>query len=162
MVSVQCNVQLLNCFLDLLWNFEHLHFFSSCFVSKTPYFWLGTCPPVTPWCIGCKLWTQKKYRIQNVKKCLILLTTFSCHLSLDSCRGQICHIIILVKVSYCVLMLFSFKMSHWEVLRAFQSLRYWHFPKMYCLPPKLLKRCQFLKKTTSIVIEKISLIYFFF
>ena len=39
-------------------------------------------------------------------------------------NGQICHSIILVKVSYCFLMLFSFKMSHWEVLSDFQSLHY--------------------------------------
>ena len=87
-----------------------------------------------------------------------MLTTFSHHLTLGSCHGQICHSIILVKVSYCFLMLFSFKMSYWEVLSDFQSLCFWHFPKTCCLPPKLLKNAYFLKKL-SIAMEKIPQIF---
>ena len=88
----------------------------------------------------------------------ILLTTFSCHLSLCSCHGQIWHSKIPVKVSYCFLVLFSFKMSHWEVLRTLQSLSYWHFPKNVLLTAKTVEKMHISKKV-FIVMGKMSLIF---
>ena len=51
-------------------------------------------------------------------------------------HSQTCHRFILFKVENC------FKMSNWKVLRAFQSLNYWHFPQnvllVSCKPQKLV------------------------
>ena len=77
----------------------------------------------------------------------ILLTTFSCHLSLCSCHGQIWHSKIPVKVSYCFLVLFSFKMSHWEVFSDFQLLIL-AFPQRMLLTAKFVEKC-ILKKIAN-------------
>jgi len=63
-----------------------------------------------------------------------LLTTFSYHPSLGSRHSQICHVVIVFKVTHCFPLILCFKMSYWEVIMNFKSLSYRHFPKMCCLP----------------------------
>ena len=81
-------------------------------------------------------------------KLSFLLTTFSYHPSLGSRHSQICHMVIVFKVTHCFPLILCFKMSYWEVIRNFKSLSYKHFPKMCCLPPKMSSNAFFFKNTS--------------